>query len=258
MPECPSAMNAIPVTAPVPAAYRGVWQRSLLSAPGLYDTDSTVLWMQTSRWHADIRIPADRPDFRGVQSLADCDESQLHWLATQQGFAGVTTVDRRTTETCWLRQIDFQPPSAVPDAGHARFESGMLVETGIHADYVEHWHRQPATDDGFSVFRRLDTDATTLLLTAGAMVMQVRARRCCFGPDGWGSGDWLREQLDFEISYGVRNAAGWQILHSTFPWREGRQVMLQLNEHRDGSLQLTIDGRASRWEALEWTPPGVR
>ena len=41
----------------------------------------------------DIRIPAGRPDFSGVQRLEDCSDAQLAWLATQQGFAGVTTVD---------------------------------------------------------------------------------------------------------------------------------------------------------------------
>ncbi len=251
-------MNDIPVTRPMPDAYRGVWRRSLLSAPGVHDTTSTVLWMQASRWHADIRIPEGRPDFSGVQSLAACDDNQLRWLATQQGFAGVTTFDRQTTETCWLRQVDFQPPSAIPDAGHASFENGMLVETGIHVDYVEHWHLQPATQEGFSVFRSLDSAVPRLLLTAGPMVMHVRARSVGFGPEGWGDGEQLRQQLDFEISCGLRNAAGWQISHSTFPWREGQQVALQLTEREDGSVQLTIDGESSRWEVIEWTPPGVR
>ncbi len=73
-----------------------------------------------------------------------------------------------------------------------------------------------------------------------------------------GQGDALRQQLDFEISCGERNAGGWQIRHSTLPWREGAQVALTLSERDDGSVQLDIDGIASRWEVLEWTPPRVR
>lgn len=251
-------MSHRPQTDPVPPAYRGVWRRSLLAAPGVRDTTSLVFWMQTSRWHADLRIPAGRPDFSGVHSLADCSEAQLAWLATQQGFAGVTTVDRRTTETNWLRQVDFQPPAEFPDAGHASFDNDMLVETGIHVDYVEHWHLVPGTDDSFAVFHRLDDGVPTYLLIAGAMVMYVRARPLGFDAQGWAQGAALRQQLDFEISCGERNAAGWQIRHSTLPWREGVQVPLALSERDDGSVQLDIDGIASRWEVLEWTPPHVR
>lgn len=245
-------------SAPVPPAFRGVWRRSLLAAPGVNDTTTQVFWMQASRWHADIRIPADRPDFGGVQSLDDCSDEQLTWLATQQGFAGITTVDRATTETHWLRQVDFQPPAEFPDAGHASFENGMLVETGIHTDYVEHWHLVPGSDDGFSVFRCLDDGPPAFLLTAGALVMYVRSRSVAFDIQGWAHGEALRRQLDFEISFGERNAGGWQIRHSTLPWREGAQVALTLVERDDGSVLLDVDGRPSRWEVLEWTPPRVR
>lgn len=249
-------MTEVPSTEPVPRNFRGVWRRSLLRAPGTADdTTTTVFWMQASRWHADIRIPAGRPGFDGVASLADCDGAQLAWLATQQGFAGVTTVDRRSNETNWLRLVDFQPPSPLPDAGYANFEHGTLVETGIHADYIEHWHLVPGTSEGCTVFRRLDAGAPELLLTAGLQVMHVRSRSAPFGPEGWGKGDLLRQQLDFEISYGLRNADGWQVLHSTFPWREGRQIDLRLSELDDGSVRLDIDGVGSRWAVLEWTPP---
>ena len=249
-------MNGVPDTPPVPPALRCVWRRSLLRAPGTADdTTTTVFWLQAARWHADIRIPAGRPDFSGVQRLEDCSDAQLAWLATQQGFAGVTRVDPHSQETNWLRIVDFQPPSALPDAGYTAFERGMLVETGVHADYIEHWHRVPATDDGCAVFRRLDGDATELLMTAGPMVISVRSRRDSFGPQGWGSGARLLSQLDFEISCGIRHADGWQVRHSTLPWREGRQVDVRLNELDDGSVRLVIDGQPSRWEVLEWTPP---
>ncbi len=249
-------MSGVPDTLPVPAALRCVWRRGLLREPGSADdTTTTVFWLQGMRWHADIRIPDGRPDFSGVRSLDACSEAQLAWLATQQGFAGVTTVAPRTQETRWLRIVDFQPPSALPDAGHTCFSRGVLVETGIHADYIEHWHRVNGTDDGCAVFRRLDGDTTELLMTAGEMVMSVRARRDSFGPQGWDQGATLRRQLDFEISCGMRNDAGWQVRHSTLPWREGRQVDVRLSEFDDGSVQLTIDGQPSRWEVLEWTPP---
>ncbi len=252
-------MTGLPATAPVPPALRCVWRRSLLRAPGSEDdTTTTVFWLQAMRWHADIRIPAGRPDFTGVHCLADCSDAQLEWLATQQGFAGVTTVDARSQETNWLRLVDFQPPSMLPDAGYTEFRQGMLVETGVHADYIEHWHRVAETDSGWSVLRRLDADVPTLLMTAGSMVMHVRARSAGFSAAGWASGDLLRRQLDFEISCGVRNARGWRVRHSTFPWLEGQQQDVDLIDLDDGSVRLTINRLPSLWEVLEWTPPNFR
>lgn len=252
-------MNRVPDTLPVPPALRCVWRRSLLRAPGCADdTTTTVLWLQAARWHADIRIPAGRPDFSGVQSLSDCSDAQLAWLATQRGFAGVTTVDLRTQQTNWLRVVDFQPPSALPDAGYMELSHDMLIETGVHADYIEHWHRVPLTDNGYAVLRRVDAAEPTLLMTAGPMVMQVRSRSVDFGAQGWASGEPLRRQLDFDISCGVRNARGWQVQHSTLPWLEGQQRDVDLTELGGGRICLTIDRVPSQWEVLEWTPPRVR
>ncbi len=248
-------MTTIPDTRPVPPRFRGVWQRSLLRTPDGDDTTTTVRWLQASRWHADIRVPADRPDFTGVNSLDECSPAQLQWLATQQGFAGVTRVDPENDDTAWLRIVDFQPPSALPDEGHAAFRDGMLVETGIHADYLEHWHKVPGSDDGFAVLRQAEVSRPAWLLVAGHCVMYVRPRATDFDAGGWGAGDSLCQQLDFEISYGVRTQDGWTIAHSTLPWREGQSMALALPEADDRDVHLVIDGEASRWTVLEWTPP---
>ncbi|MES2934135.1 MAG: hypothetical protein V4805_11690, partial [Pseudomonadota bacterium] len=164
----------------VPLRYRGVWRRTLLEAADVYDVATNVLWMQTSRWHADLRIPALRPDFSQVDSLAACNHEQLMWLAQQQGFAGVTEVDFASqAEICrWHRLVDFRPPAATPDAGCMTFEPTQLVETGVHAEYLEHWIRLSDTESGFAVFK-YDSDTSRpprLLLIAGDAVMHVRAR----------------------------------------------------------------------------------
>ena len=52
------------------------------------DTSTLVLVIQTEQYHADIRIPSNRPDFSGIKCLANCSIDQLRWLATQQGFTG--------------------------------------------------------------------------------------------------------------------------------------------------------------------------
>lgn len=234
-------MNKMTIDHPVPPRYRGIWRRSLLATPELRDTATTVFWLQGPSWHADIRIPAGRPDFSGVDSLAACSPAQRAWLATQQGFAGITRVRRDLAgEVCsWQRLIDFQPPQAAPDEGWMRFEPDRLVETGVHAPYLEHWHRLPDTDRRMAVLRAGGGDPAQpaeMLFLAGDHVMHLRGS----GPAPAGA-----VRLDLAISFGRRQADGYVILHSTMPWLEGRQ----------GILPGSGDGR---WQVLESTGPDWR
>ena len=57
-----------------------------------------------------------------------------------RGFAGRLSQHGDVFE--WQRLIDIGPPGPFPDAGRMRWESGALVEVGVHEDYVEHWVRQ--------------------------------------------------------------------------------------------------------------------
>jgi len=267
----------IPVTDPVPARYRGVWRRTLLAAPGLRDVATTVYWLQASRWHADIRIPAGRPDFSGVGSLDACDRGRLAWLARQQGFAGVTQVDPADLAAqpeicCWHRVVDYRPPASTPDAGCMMFAPERLVETGVHADYLEHWEKVPRTDRGVAVLQAADHGAacrgatcrgpTRFLLIAGDVVMHVRSRAMLW-PDGLApdfdmaalDDATLRQALDFEISFGMRTGTGWRILHSTLPWLEGQEIDVRIAPPADGSVLLTWNGVQSAWHIHEWQPP---
>lgn len=263
----PALRDALPDT--VPQRYRGVWQRTLLQTPEGNDTATTVYWLQTARWHADIRIPAHRPDFSSVRSLAECSPAQLAWLACQQGFAGVTTVSAAMPkETCkWHRLIDFQPPAVLADAGYMSFEPGLLVETGVHADYLEHWRRLAHSDDGVAVMRKTaGRDARAMpaefLMVAGRYVMHVRDRA-----SGWLQGirpDTALSELvtphqfgllDLEISFGERTGSGWRVRHSTLPWREGRDVDLRMGQAVEGVVPMRWDGVEAQWHIIEWTPP---
>ncbi len=82
---------------PVPNHYRGVWVRKLLETPQQRDESTFVRWLQTSVWHADVRIPASSP----------AAAAQLR-LASQQGFCGVTQVAQQAQgEVCsWHRRSD--------------------------------------------------------------------------------------------------------------------------------------------------------
>jgi hypothetical protein len=95
----------------------GLWWRTLLiEGDGSRDVSTDVAWLQ------------------GITAYADT-----------RGFAGRLSQHGDVFE--WRRLIDIQPPGAFPDAGRMRWESGALIEVGVHEDYVEHWVRQdgPAT-----------------------------------------------------------------------------------------------------------------
>jgi hypothetical protein len=238
----------------VPVRYRGLWRRSLLETADGRDTGTTVFWLQAARWHADIRIPAGRPDFTGIDSLAGCDGMQRAWLATQQGFSGITTVRKEAGgEICsWRRLVDYQPPQAMPDEGWMRFEPTRLVETGMHAAYLEHWHLVPHSSEDMAVLESadaVDTDGgrTEMLFLAGRYLMHLAwPQASAYAKTG--------AMLDFEISFGERSANGYVIVHSTMPWLEGKERALRIIAQEGDIVELACDGCVRKWKLLEEGP----
>lgn len=252
----------------VPSNYRGVWQRTLLATSDGLDTSSRVYWLQTGSWHADIRIPAYRPDFAGVMALADCSGEQLSWLAKQQGFAGITVV---TDDQCeWKRVIDFQPPSGKRDIGRMHFEHpDKLLEYGLEDAYSETWERV-ADDKNEHCFalQLLDqgepAEPASYLLVSGNHFIYLRNRPAGLAQQPFKSSDQLQHYpqdllvllLDFEISFGLIRGAGdpWQITLSTLPWREGRSLFEKESAFTpvNGICQDPCSGKT--WRVLCWNP----
>jgi hypothetical protein len=224
-------------TTPVPDAFVGVWKRKLLRTPEFEDTVSTVYWMQTSLWHADIRIPVYRAPCTGKHSLAQCTREELLDLAAQQGFSGTTAVDG---DICrWLRRVDFQPPSGFNDVGRIEFSSpDLMLEYGIEQEYFEIWERMPGSIGQEHVNVEFaegeDPQAArprSVLLATGSYFMRVRPRRMVLPQADnlatlTGDDHALRAALDFEISFGTRGGPPetWVIQRSTLPWREGERL----------------------------------
>jgi hypothetical protein len=216
--------------APVPPAYVGLWKRTLLETRSTRDSTARVFWLQTHSWHADIRVPVDRPALPGHTSLDQLSDDQLLALAGQQGFAGITEVDG---DLCrWHRKLDYQPPSGFDDIGQMRFETpDRALEAGVEQEYFEVWERVPSSGDNW-VRHMEDPDGTrTVLLGVEPWFMFVRPRRATLtGPEGLkalvastGGGVRSRELLDFEISLGRRGGDGSRRIElSTLPWREGQ------------------------------------
>jgi hypothetical protein len=118
----------------------GLWRRSLLiEEDGSHVTGGDVRWLQGDSSYIDSR-----------------------------GFGGLLHQTGNVFE--WHRMVDLEPPGPFPDAGEMHWEGDVLVETGVHADYVEHWVR----DDGPSEPRwaltlRSEDGGDALLLRVGAV-----------------------------------------------------------------------------------------
>jgi hypothetical protein len=252
--------------APVPSAYLGVWRRSLLETADLRDARSHVFWLQTPRWHADLRIPAGRPDFSGVSRLADCDDTQLAWLARQQGFCGVTQVDG---DRCtWHRQMDFQPANGSRDTGRMLFDGERLTETGVEDDYLEIWQRLPPSLGGTAALELVveageQPACPTWLLVAGDCFMYVRGRAqpLPMATDlshlvarAQPSRSQLLDWLNVEISFGFRKGPNpWRIEHSTLPFHEEAFLTRPGAIQRLG-YQVAVEGsNERRWRILDWS-----
>lgn len=243
-------MNAVdrPLTVP---ALAGLWTRSLLTLPdGQRDTETAATWLQGPSLFVDLRVPTGRPDFSHAATLADLTMEDCQWLATQQGFAGIFLQEDGVF--CWLREIDFQPPAPLPDAGRLFWEGDVLVETGHFANYLEHWHRSPNAPARPTNALRLRSPAdgrSAIFVRAGGLFMLARARTpglvltaptlaaCVDGTD-------LRTAqmlVDCELSLG--EVASWRITRSSLPFREGATLAIQ----HIGS-RLMLNGMA--WEVL--------
>jgi len=228
-----SACAPVATSSPVPEWLRGLWRRrSMRYADGRVDETTTVYWLQTASAFADIRLPAARPVSAGRSALADFDDAELLLLARQAGFAGWTEVDG---DRClWHREVDFQPPTGVPDEGVLQHRSRVLIETGVHEAYLEIWEHLdcgsrpdlavPSPPPGARLIvlgnaflyvhdRRLPLATAPSLEALAGTAAQPRAA--------------LLRLLDCEISFGRCSGgrAAWEITRSTLPFREGRSLL---------------------------------
>jgi hypothetical protein len=251
----------------VPERYLGVWQRLVLQTD-LQPCDITtqVFWLQTTSWHADIRVPFPRPALPGSGGLQQCTRQQLEWLASQQGFVGVTHVQESTCQ--WHRRADFRPPTGLRDIGSMVFlRTDLAVETGVESRYLEVWQKLPDSTGAQAVLQRLEdgVEQPEWFLVSGQYFMHVRARResleaaaslLSLAQRENVSDARLRELVDFEISFGRRSARAWRIQLSTLPFLEGSVAC------NPQDLAAPVEGIArvrgehsSAWHAIEWSLP---
>lgn len=214
-------------------AYQGLWKRTLYAEPAdgpsaFVDHTSKVYWLQCGPWHADLRIPADRPEFSGITRLDDCSHEQLVWLASQTAFAGRTVVEGRYCT--WHRLIDLSP-GMDNDIGEMRFIDGdTLEERHPGGKYREIWKRLEA-DRTRTAFTLDDHEFPTLLRVGRHAMAVCSTRRLCRGHRLLDSArslglDELRARASIEISYARLIENQWRIQSSSHPWREKTPLAL--------------------------------
>lgn len=230
----------------VPAAYLGVWQRTLLTTrDGVHDSRTQVYWLQTAQLFADLRIPRPRPQTPAERAL-------------QAGFAGVTEV---TGERCqWHRAIDFQPPSGRADIGRMQFErADYLIEDGLDDSYHEVWERLPdSLGRNWGQWLHGADGRQGCLLLAGDYFLFAAGRTQSLAPAKslqtlLEAGADSAALLSFELSFGRqhRGVKPWSIELSTLPGRAGQALLPALIDP-DRPEQLT---RSEVLAQLGATPP---
>ncbi|WP_217236634.1 hypothetical protein [Streptomyces sp. AC555_RSS877] len=249
----------MPGTSPALADLAGLWRRSLLVDERGRDTTSSVTWVQGPARYADLRQPAGLSPPRGTGSLADLSFEQLLDLAGQEAFAG--RLRHAEGAFHWGRTIDYQPPAALPDAGRLEWHGPVLVEKGLHAPYVEHWH--PAEEAGGSCAAAElvgpRSGRAGLLVRAGSWFGYARGRSEPLPAHaslaelvaGAGHLGRARELLDCEVSLGRITGDRWIVERSTLPHREGRSLAPALAGGAELSVSDTGPGGTAyqlRWE----------
>lgn len=276
-------MNAVPLCSPppVPDDLRGVWRRTVLQTGTdsdqsiLVDDRSWVHWLQTSLWHADLRVPPSAMAEREPRPLNQLSPVQRAALAAQQGFAGITQLDSLPEGlVCnWLRRVDYQPPALQPDAGWLLFDRpDRLIEIGVHECYNEIWERLPDSVGRFVALAELgpgERDTGVRMLVAGHYMMVVRPRAVRW-PRGMNPGYTLtdvllhspEQALDWlacEVSFGRVSQGQWLIERSTLPEREGQTWVwsVQRLDDRRAHVQHVLYGGPGAgcavWQVLEWS-----
>jgi hypothetical protein len=241
----------------------GMWRRALIvHADGTRDSMTQVRWLQAQRLFVDLRQGAALPDFLHLRCLNDLTGADCAQLALQEGFAGRFGFDGDCFE--WLRLIDFQPPSALADAGRLWWEEQILVEEGRDVPYLEQWMRDPTVVTRPLAALRLrdaDTGVTAQVVQLGTVFMFARDRAVATTAGssllecvtGAGSLTQARAMLDCEISLGSAGVGPNVILASTHPWRVAERLQLTCRGSAVETLDTDPAGRELRrqWEVLE-------
>ncbi|MDH6267523.1 hypothetical protein M2360_002920 [Rhizobium sp. SG_E_25_P2] len=234
--------------------WAGVWRRRWIAWPdGSRDDRTAVTWVQGPSFFVDLRQPAGRPDFDGVDSLDACTSEHLAWLACQEGFAGQFDFDG--THHHWRRIFDFQSASPPPDVGALHGHGDHAIEIGRDAPYVEYWARDGKDPAPAAAVRFEDERGRAGFLVRTGDVFAVAIDRSSALPSDntlaelltTASAESIRPLLDCDISIGEIRGEAWIITASSLPFREGQDLAPQRVRDR---LAFGAAASESRWRIV--------
>jgi len=163
-------VSAAPEPDPVPERFRGAWTRVSLAVDGEAPSEhADVVWLQTERTYADLRIPR--------YGYGD--------IVAPQSFAGTTTWDDPLLR--WSHDLDLATDVSAgeTDVGRVRWDGDDLVETGELDDdgravpYTEVWRRMAGSDDGLE--SHWSHDGTCVVVRTGDHVLTIADERAAGG-----------------------------------------------------------------------------
>ncbi|MBM7417012.1 MULTISPECIES: hypothetical protein [Nocardiaceae] len=187
----------------------GLWARKGLWVGGEPEGgDEDVRWLQGPSRFVDLRRPVQRPDFEGVECWNDLQPEHRRWIATQDGFAG--TLQRTGNHFRWNRYVELHPSSRI-DEGVMSGDASTLVETGLGADFTEHWQRTYSSPEHCGAIELHD----------GGVARAVLVR--CGSLFGWAKSD-PNAVHGLEIALGVVHEGNWIVEVSSLPYREGAHL----------------------------------
>jgi hypothetical protein len=186
----------------------------MISRPGgPVDTLTQVDWVQGPGLYVDLRQPAGLDSAVQASCLAELTVAEANVLATQEGFAGLLVL--RGDEAEWRREIDLLPTGPLGDRGRLERHGELLIEEGLEADYVEHWHREVGTSEGASAVARFrDAEGRRVILVQqGDRFAYARDRavssEAIFAGGRLADLEAARQAFDCEISLGTVTSRAW-------------------------------------------------
>jgi hypothetical protein len=237
----------------VPPEYEGLWRRQgIWRSNGKSDTTTPVWWFQSSSFHIDLRIPADRPAVADAAALAQLPAEQQAIFARQSGFAGVTVVQANRAE--WRPAIAFPAISDEIDAATMLFrDADHIREDGLDHTYYEEWYREPTGP--LHGCRLQDTASDTiayLLIGEQWMAWASGSPGNAYKPGVLDANGWS------EFSVLQQAEGSWRITASNFPWREqasfdGKQMpsTATAKQWQPGTLITLPLAPAKQWRLLD-------
>ena len=244
------------------ASFRGLWTRSIIAWPnGQSDVTTQVNWLQGISLFCDLRQPAGLAQRVSASTCrADLTQEDCFALASQQGFSGHFEPNEAAYE--WVRCIDYQPPSAMRDIGRLSWRDDIMVEEGVEANYVEHWHRESIVSDtdcaGLWLYDAR-SEVFGCLVRVSRRFGYARGRAKPLGKTSLAdlvaesqSLQQMQELVDCEISLGEVSENGWRITRSSLPYKVGAALKVQLGQQLQvADIDESGDKKTRQWNILK-------